>query len=115
VTGGIHAWIAGVGWHTVSLLARFSRTIAPEEVRELPLEAPGVELRDDPANCAYPSPPAEIKVLVGRIRQARIMTTHAAVRLRRQPPQGCRAERRPDRGTPVLHRVSSLIGLLRTP
>jgi aspartate-semialdehyde dehydrogenase len=59
--------------HSVSLLARFSRPIAPEEGRALLAEAPGVELRDDPANGVYPSPleAAGIDdVLVGRIRQA---------------------------------------------
>src|ERR671911_2497616 len=42
--------------HSVSLLARFSRPIAPEEARGLLAEAHGVELRDDPANGVYPSP-----------------------------------------------------------
>lgn len=59
--------------HSVSLLARFSRPIAPEEARGLLAEAPGVEVRDDPTNGVYPSPleAAGIDdVLVGRIRQA---------------------------------------------
>jgi aspartate-semialdehyde dehydrogenase len=59
--------------HSVSLLARFSRPIAPEEARSLLEEAPGVELRDDPANGVYPSPleaAGRDEVLVGRIRQA---------------------------------------------
>src|SRR5918996_2916433 len=42
--------------HSVSLLARFSRAITPEEARELLSEAPGVELRDDPVSGVYPSP-----------------------------------------------------------
>src|SRR5918995_2282897 len=59
--------------HSVSLLARFSRAITPEEARGLLAEAPGVDLRDDPANGVYPSPleAAGIDdVLVGRIRRA---------------------------------------------
>ena len=59
--------------HSVSLLARFSRPIAPEEARGLLAGAPGVELRDDPANGVYPTPleaAGRDEVLVGRIRQA---------------------------------------------
>jgi aspartate-semialdehyde dehydrogenase len=59
--------------HSVSLLARFSRAITPEEGRALLLAAPGVELRDDPGNGVYPSPleaAGRDEVLVGRIRQA---------------------------------------------
>jgi aspartate-semialdehyde dehydrogenase len=59
--------------HSVSLLARFSRAITPEEARELLSEAPGVELRDDPVSGTYPSPleaAGRDEVLVGRIRQA---------------------------------------------
>jgi aspartate-semialdehyde dehydrogenase len=59
--------------HSVSLLARFSRTITPEEARTLLSDAPGVELRDDPTNGVYPSPleaAGRDDVLVGRIRQA---------------------------------------------
>jgi aspartate-semialdehyde dehydrogenase len=59
--------------HSVSLLARFSRPITPEEARSLLDEAPGVELRDDPANGVYPSPleaAGRDDVLVGRIRRA---------------------------------------------
>jgi aspartate-semialdehyde dehydrogenase len=58
--------------HSVSLLARFSRRITPEEARALVRDAPGVELRDDPANGVYPSPleaAGRDEVLVGRIRQ----------------------------------------------
>jgi aspartate-semialdehyde dehydrogenase len=59
--------------HSVSLLARFSRPIDPDEARELLAAAPGVELRDDPANEVYPSPleaAGRDEVLVGRIRRA---------------------------------------------
>ncbi|MDP9119105.1 MAG: aspartate-semialdehyde dehydrogenase [Actinomycetota bacterium] len=59
--------------HSVSLLARFSRTITPEDARALLSDAPGVELRDDPTNGVYPSPleaAGRDDVLVGRIRQA---------------------------------------------
>jgi aspartate-semialdehyde dehydrogenase len=58
--------------HSVSLLARFSRAITPEEARELIQQAPGVELLDDPANGVYPSPleaAGRDEVLVGRIRR----------------------------------------------
>src|SRR5688572_371251 len=59
--------------HSVSLLARFSRPITPQEARGLLAEAAGVELRDDPANGVYPTPleaAGRDEVLVGRIRQA---------------------------------------------
>ena len=59
--------------HSVSLLARFSRAISPEEARGLLMEASGVEVRDDPAHDVYPSPleaAGRDDVLVGRIRQA---------------------------------------------
>jgi aspartate-semialdehyde dehydrogenase len=59
--------------HSMSLLGRFARPIVPEEARALLSEAPGVELRDDPANGVYPSPLEAAgcdEVLVGRIRQA---------------------------------------------
>jgi aspartate-semialdehyde dehydrogenase len=59
--------------HSVSLFARFSRAMTPEEARSLLDDAPGVELRDDPANGVYPSPleaAGRDDVLVGRIRQA---------------------------------------------
>jgi aspartate-semialdehyde dehydrogenase len=58
--------------HAVSLVAEFSRPIDPAEARDLLRMAPGVELRDDPANGVYPSPieSAGLDVaLVGRIRQ----------------------------------------------
>ena len=59
--------------HSVSVLARFDRAIDPGEARELLAAAPGVEVRDDPANGVYPSPleaAGRDEVLVGRIRQA---------------------------------------------
>jgi aspartate-semialdehyde dehydrogenase len=58
--------------HAVVLVAGFDRAIAPDEARDLLRAAPGVELRDDPANDVYPSPleAAGLDVaLVGRIRQ----------------------------------------------
>lgn len=58
--------------HAVSMVATFTRQISPEEARVLLGSAPGVELRDDPANNIYPSPleAAGLDVaLVGRIRQ----------------------------------------------
>ena len=59
--------------HSVSIHATFSRPIGPEEARELLSVAPGVEVRDDPANGVYPSPleaAGRDDVLVGRIRQS---------------------------------------------
>ena len=58
--------------HSVSVHATFERPISPDEAREILREAPGVQLRDDPANGVYPSPleAAGIDdVLVGRIRR----------------------------------------------
>jgi aspartate-semialdehyde dehydrogenase len=58
--------------HAVSLVAEFSRPIDPAEAREVLRNAPGVELRDDPANGVYPSPleaAGQDVALVGRIRQ----------------------------------------------
>jgi aspartate-semialdehyde dehydrogenase len=59
--------------HSVSLHARFSRALDPDEARALLADADGVELRDDPVNGVYPSPleaAGRDEVLVGRIRQA---------------------------------------------
>ncbi len=58
--------------HSVSMVATFDGPISPEEAREVLDTAPGVEVRDDPANDVYPSPleSAGLDVaLVGRIRQ----------------------------------------------
>jgi aspartate-semialdehyde dehydrogenase len=58
--------------HAVVMVASFDRPISPDEAREALRAAPGVELRDDPANDIYPSPleSAGLDVaLVGRIRQ----------------------------------------------
>ena len=58
--------------HAVVLVAEFDRAIDPDEARDVLRSAPGVELRDDPANGIYPSPleAAGLDVaLVGRIRQ----------------------------------------------
>ena len=59
--------------HSVSIHATFSRPIRPQEAREILAAAPGVEVRDDPANGVYPSPleaAGRDEVLVGRIRQS---------------------------------------------
>ena len=59
--------------HSVSIHAAFSRPITPDRAREVLSAAPGVEVRDDPANGVYPSPleaAGRDEVLVGRIRQA---------------------------------------------
>jgi aspartate-semialdehyde dehydrogenase len=58
--------------HSVSIHATFDRSIAPDEAREVLSTAPGVEVRDDPANDVYPSPleaAGRDEVLVGRIRR----------------------------------------------
>jgi aspartate-semialdehyde dehydrogenase len=58
--------------HAVVLVAEFDRPITPDRAREVLASAPGVDLRDDPANDVYPSPleSAGLDVaLVGRIRQ----------------------------------------------
>jgi aspartate-semialdehyde dehydrogenase len=58
--------------HSVSVYATFDRPVSVEEARETIAAAPGVQLRDDPANGVYPSPleAAGIDdVLVGRIRK----------------------------------------------
>jgi aspartate-semialdehyde dehydrogenase len=58
--------------HSVSVYATFDRPVSVEEARETIASAPGVQLRDDPANGVYPSPleAAGIDdVLVGRIRK----------------------------------------------
>lgn len=58
--------------HAVSILAEFARAIAPDEARTLLGAAPGVELRDDPANDVFPTPLDAAGLdhaVVGRIRQ----------------------------------------------
>ena len=56
----------------VSVQATFERELEPAESREVLAAAPGVQVRDDPANLVYPSPLEAAggdDVLVGRIRQ----------------------------------------------
>ncbi len=58
--------------HSVSVEAAFERDLSPAEARGILAEAPGVQVRDDPANLVYPSPLEAAgldDVLVGRIRQ----------------------------------------------
>ena len=58
--------------HSVSLHARFSTPIDPDDARTLLSQAPGVELRDDPANGIFPTPleaAGRDEVLVGRVRR----------------------------------------------
>lgn len=58
--------------HGVSVHAEFDGPITPGRARELLAAAPGVELRDDPANAVYPTPleaAGEDPCYVGRIRQ----------------------------------------------
>lgn len=59
--------------HSVSVLARFDRTIEPEEAREVLASAPGIQVRDDPENGVFPTPldaAGRDEILVGRIRRA---------------------------------------------
>src|SRR3990172_4171231 len=61
-----------VAGHSVSVEAAFERDLTPAEAREILAQAPGVQVRDDPANLVYPSPLEAAggdDVLVGRIRQ----------------------------------------------
>jgi aspartate-semialdehyde dehydrogenase len=58
--------------HGVSILAEFARPISVAEARAAISAAPGVELRDDPANDVYPTPldaAGGDDALAGRIRQ----------------------------------------------
>ena len=58
--------------HSVSVYATFDRTISPAEARAVLADAPGVIVRDDPANDVYPSPleaAGRDETFVGRIRQ----------------------------------------------
>ena len=58
--------------HAVSVHATFDRPITPDEARAILREAPGVEVRDDPANGIYPTPldaAGRDEVQVGRIRR----------------------------------------------
>ena len=58
--------------HAVSILAEFARPITPEEARGLLRSAPGVEVRDDPADDVFPTPVDAAGgdvAIVGRIRQ----------------------------------------------
>jgi aspartate-semialdehyde dehydrogenase len=58
--------------HGVAVHAEFAGPISPDRARELLASAPGVEVRDDPANAVYPTPleaAGEDPCYVGRIRQ----------------------------------------------
>ncbi|OGV51675.1 MAG: aspartate-semialdehyde dehydrogenase [Lentisphaerae bacterium GWF2_44_16] len=58
--------------HSESLTMEFENDITPDEARKLLASAPGVELRDKPADKYYPMPidaTSMYDVLVGRIRQ----------------------------------------------
>lgn len=58
--------------HAVSVHATFDRPITPDEARAILREAPGVEVRDDPAKGIYPTPldaAGRDEVQVGRIRR----------------------------------------------
>jgi aspartate-semialdehyde dehydrogenase len=61
-----------IAGHGVSILAEFDRPISVAEARALLATAPGVELRDDPANGVFPTPLSAAGgdvALVGRLRQ----------------------------------------------
>jgi aspartate-semialdehyde dehydrogenase len=58
--------------HSVSVYATFDRAISPDEARSVLADAPGVVVRDDPANDVYPSPleaAGRDETFVGRIRR----------------------------------------------
>lgn len=58
--------------HSESLTLEFENEITPDEARKILSSAPGVELRDKPADKYYPMPidaTCKYDVLVGRIRQ----------------------------------------------
>jgi aspartate-semialdehyde dehydrogenase len=58
--------------HGVAVHAEFEEAITPKEARSILSDAPGVELVDDPANGAYPTPlqaAGRDPCYVGRIRQ----------------------------------------------
>ncbi|HBC88207.1 MAG TPA: aspartate-semialdehyde dehydrogenase [Lentisphaeria bacterium] len=58
--------------HSEALNMEFEKDISPEEARKILSKAPGIQLRDDPANKIYPMPieaSGMYDVLVGRIRQ----------------------------------------------
>ena len=58
--------------HSESLNLEFEQEITPEEAREILSKAPGVIVRDDPANKVYPmsiDATGKFDVIVGRIRQ----------------------------------------------
>ena len=58
--------------HAVSVVVGFARPLSVAEAREAIAAAPGVELRDDPANGIYPTPldaAGGDNALAGRIRQ----------------------------------------------
>lgn len=58
--------------HSESLNLEFEQEITPEEARKILAAAPGVEVRDNPADKYYPMPidaTGKYDILVGRIRQ----------------------------------------------
>jgi aspartate-semialdehyde dehydrogenase len=58
--------------HSESLNLEFEDEITPEEARRILSKAPGLELKDDPANKLYPMPidaSGKYDVIVGRVRQ----------------------------------------------
>jgi aspartate-semialdehyde dehydrogenase len=58
--------------HCVAAHVEFERPIAPDEVRAILREAPGVVVQDDPEHAVYPTPieaAGKDPVYVGRIRQ----------------------------------------------
>ncbi len=58
--------------HSEALNLEFEEEVTPEEARKILSQAPGVELKDDPANKLYPMPidaSGKYDCIVGRIRQ----------------------------------------------
>ena len=68
----LHVRVPVMRAHSESLNLEFEQEITPEEAREILSRAPGVVVRDDPANKIYPMPidaTGKYDVIVGRIRQ----------------------------------------------
>ena len=59
--------------HSLAVHARFAEPVDADEARRILLDAPGVEVWDEPANKVFPTPAAVVgtdPTVVGRIRQA---------------------------------------------
>ena len=81
--------------HSAAIVAEFDRPLGPERAEELLRTAPGVELADIPTPLMAAGRDVSY---VGRIRRAQGAPNALALFVtRRQPAQGCRAQRGADR------------------